>query len=239
MKKINPTKIKALIALIWLLFLPIEINAQDGNYVETNGVKIYYETHGEGEPLLMLHGITLSHKSWDSWVEDLSKNHQLIIPDLRGHGQSTNQSRVFTHKLSAMDMYGLMDHLNIDRFQAIGYSSGAMTLTHMATMDTSRISSMILVAGTSFYSDLARSHQKAVADGPMPWMEGHHPGGEEQTRMLKTQFRNVAETYDDMNFTPPYLATITCPLFMATEINSSRLIFRSYSTKPFPTRTCG
>lgn len=109
-----------------------------------------------------------------------------------------------------MDMYGLMDHLDVDRFQAIGHSTGAMTLTHMATMDTSRISSMILVAGTSFYSDQARSEQKAIAVGPMPWMEGHHPGGAEQTKMLKTQFRKNAERYDDMNFTPPYLATITC-----------------------------
>lgn len=80
---------KALIVLTWLLFLPVEINAQGGDYVETNGVKIYYETHGEGEPLLMLHGFGASHKSWNLWIEDLSKNHQLILPDLRGHGLSS------------------------------------------------------------------------------------------------------------------------------------------------------
>lgn len=72
---------------------------------------------------------SLSHQSWELWIEDLSENHLLIIPDLRGHGNSTNPSKIFTHKMSAMDMYGLMDHLKIDRFKSIGQSTEAMTLT--------------------------------------------------------------------------------------------------------------
>jgi pimeloyl-ACP methyl ester carboxylesterase len=121
-----------MIRLIFLLLLlvGIEAQAQDGNFIETNGVKIYYEIHGEGEPLLLLHGFTMSGKSWEPWIEDLSRNHKLIIPDLRGHGNSTNPSRAFTHKMSADDMYGLMDHLQIDKFQAMGQCSGAMTLVH-------------------------------------------------------------------------------------------------------------
>lgn len=125
---------KKLINIVILLFLGLNSNAQKGSFVETNGVKIYYEVHGEGEPLLLLHGFTISGKSWAPWIEDLSKDHQLIIPDLRGHGRSTNPSKAFTHKMAAIDMYGLMDHLKIDRFQAMGQSSGAMTLIQMATM---------------------------------------------------------------------------------------------------------
>ena len=136
-----------------IIFILIGINtlvAQKVNFVEINGVKIYYETYGEGKPLLMIHGFTITGKSWEPWIEDLSKKHKLIIPDLRGHGNSTNPSKKFTHKMSAIDMYGLMDHLEIDKFKAIGQSSRAMTLIHMATMDTTRISKLILVAGTTF-----------------------------------------------------------------------------------------
>ncbi len=69
-------------SIIILLLLGLNnAKAQNGSFVETNGVKIYYETHGEGEPLLLLHGFSLSHKFWDPWIKDLLENHQLIIPE--------------------------------------------------------------------------------------------------------------------------------------------------------------
>ncbi len=204
-----------LIHIAFLFFLGLNINAQEGNFVETNGVKIYYEIHGEGEPLLLLHGFTLSSKRWAPWIEDLSKDHQLIIPDLRGHGNSTNPSKAFTHKMAAIDMYGLMDHLKIDRFQAMGQSSGAMTLIQMATMDSSRISSMILVAGTSFFPKETRDFLSGVSyetyHGSSTYMKALHPRGEEQIRMILKQWSNMSESYEDMNFTAPFLSTIRCP----------------------------
>ena len=200
---------------IALLILGLNIvMAQDGNFVETNGLKIYYEEHGQGEALLLLHGFTGSHETWDLYIEELEKEYRLIIPDLRGHGRSTNPSNIFTHKLSAQDMLGLMDALNIDKFKAIGHSSGGMTLTHMATMDTTRIISMILIGATSFFPEECRAVQRQVYyETQEDWvnsMKKVHPGGEEQIRKLFAQFRNMAETYDDMNFTPPYLQSIKC-----------------------------
>ncbi|MCF7559996.1 alpha/beta hydrolase [Sabulilitoribacter multivorans] len=197
----------------FLLMLGFQsLDAQDGNFVETNGVKIYYETHGEGEPLLLLHGFSLSHKAWDSWIDDLSHEFMVITPDLRGHGNSTNPSKEFTHELSAQDIYGLLDALKIDKVKAIGQSTGAMTLTHMATMDSTRISSMILVSGTTMFPLEARKIMETVTyERWKGHMEPHQPRGEEQIRILVNQFRNFAKTYNDMNFTSPYLATITCP----------------------------
>jgi len=131
---------------------------------------------------------------------------------LRGHGNSTNPSKVYTHNMSALDMYGLMDHLKIDEFQALGQSSGAMTLTHMATLDTTRITSLILVAGTSYFPEPARPIMAGVTyETWKTHMEPLHPGGEEQIKMLIDQFNNFADTYNDMNFTPAYLSTIACP----------------------------
>jgi pimeloyl-ACP methyl ester carboxylesterase len=197
-------------AIIW-----INTNAQDGNYVETNGVKIYYQTYGSGEPLLLLHGFLGSHKNWSTWIEDLSKEYLLIVPDLRGHGKSTNPSNIFTHELSAKDMYGLLDKLEIDRFKAIGHSSGGMTLIHMATMDTSRLSAMILVGASPYIPDEGRTIAKRMANSPIDdnlksFIESRHPGGVEQGRKLLTQFGTIVDIYDDMNFTPPYLSIIKC-----------------------------
>lgn len=201
-----------LLFCIGLFFIGLNGNAQSGHYLETNGVKIYYEVYGEGEPLLLLHGFTLSHKSWEPWIKDLSKNYKLVIPDLRGHGNSTNPSKVYTARNSAIDMLGLMDELNIKRFNALGHSNGALVLTHMAIMDSSRIKSMILISGTPYLNKEAIAVLSGVTYEDMKsQMEAYHPGGEEQIRMLVDQMRNISNQPEDVNFTPSLLATIKCP----------------------------
>ena len=110
---------KKLIFISLALLVYTQIHAQKGSYADVNGVKIYYEIHGEGEPLVLLHGFTMSHDMWEGWIEDLSKDYRLILPDLRGHGNSTNPSNEFTHKESAKDIYALLDILNIDKFNDI------------------------------------------------------------------------------------------------------------------------
>lgn len=209
---------KRFLTIIGLLVFSINILAQNGSFVETNGVKIYYETYGDGEPLLMVHGFTISGNAWEPWIEDLSKNHKLIIPDLRGHGNSTNPSKNFTHKMSAVDMYGLMDHLKIDKFKAIGQSSGAMTLIHMATKDTTRISKLVLVAGTTFFPEKTRKFLSNVSfesyEGATTYMKSIHPRGDEQIKMILTQWSDMSINVQDMSFTEPYLSTISCPTFI-------------------------
>lgn len=205
---------KNLILIVFVLLTFSKTHAQKGNYEEVNGVKIYYEIYGEGKPLVLLHGFTMSHDMWGGWIEDLSKDYMLILPDLRGHGNSTNPSNEFTHKKSAEDIYALLDKLEIDKFYAMGYSSGGMTLTHMATMDTSRIEAMILMASTSFFPDPCRKIQRSISyetldDAWMNSLKERHPRGETQIRNLLTQFNKMADSYDDMNFTSPYLSSIT------------------------------
>ncbi len=183
---------KNLIFTLFALLVYTQIHAQEANYANVNGVKIYYEIHGEGEPLVLLHGFTMSHTMWEGWIEDLSKDYMLILPDLRGHGNSTNPSNEFTHKESARDIYGLLDLLNIDKFNAIGFSSGGMTLTHMATMDTTRIQAMVLIGSTSFFPESCREIQRSVSyenreEGRMNKLKERHPRGETQIRNLLTQ----------------------------------------------------
>lgn len=207
---------KRLTILLFFVLLSLNINAQDGHYADVNGAKIYYEIHGNGPPLLLLHGFTVSSKVWDDLVEDLSKNYKLIIPDLRGHGNSTNPSQIYTNKTSAKDMFGLMDHLNIDRFNAMGQSNGAIVLTYMATMDTSRISSLILAGAASFFPEQTVAPLKELYYETMDstWksiMQSYHPRGEEQIKMLLSNLRSLANDPMAINFTPPLLATISSP----------------------------
>lgn len=204
--------------LLTILMMGISFSAysQGENFADLNGSKIHYVIRGEGEPVLLLHNFTSSHKMWLPWIEDLPKNYQYIIPDLMGHGLSTNPKKVFRHYDIARDMYKLMDFIGIDKFKAIGTSSGGMTLLHMATLDTTRIEKMVLIGATIYFPDESREIATKVTYETIDesWRQGllyHQPGGEKQAREVLRMFREVNSTYDDMNFTSPYLSSIKCP----------------------------
>jgi pimeloyl-ACP methyl ester carboxylesterase len=203
---------KIIITLLFLCFSN-HCYAQDGNLADVNGADIYYEVYGNGKPLVLLHGFTLSHEMWDPFVEDLSESYKVILVDMRGHGRSSNPTDRFTHNQSAQDIYGLMDELQIESFKAMGFSSGGMTLTHMATMDSTRLESIVLMGATSYYPESTRAILRGISYETMDedWLnmlKKLHPGGETQIRSLITQFSGFENTYEDMNFTPPYLSTI-------------------------------
>jgi pimeloyl-ACP methyl ester carboxylesterase len=65
------------------------------------------------------------------------KSYQVIVPDLRGHGRSTNPAAAFTHRQAAADVLALLDRLGLQRVKAMGISTGGMTLLHMATQRAS------------------------------------------------------------------------------------------------------
>ncbi len=183
-----------------------------GQTVSVNGMEMYYEIHGQGEPLVLLHGFFNSGAQWRQLPEILAAEYQVIVPDLRGHGRSTNPSNELTHKQAASDVFALLDHLSVDEFQAMGISSGGMTLLHMATSQPERVDAMILIGATSYFPAEDRAIKRAIDPETQPLsanMRRRHVHGDDQIRALWRQFRDSADNYDDMNFTPPYLSTIT------------------------------
>jgi pimeloyl-ACP methyl ester carboxylesterase len=185
-----------------------------GQTVTINGMQMYYVAYGEGEPLVLLHGYTGSSGDWELFLPDLAKEHRLIIPDLRGHGRSTNPSTTFTFRQAALDVFALLDSLGIDRFKAIGMSGGGNTLLHMATQQTSRITTMVLVSAASYYPVQARTFMRdftidKLSDEEWLVQRQRHQHGDEQIRALYKHGEAFADEYHDMNFIPPFLATIT------------------------------
>src|SRR6266508_6303133 len=99
-----------------------------GHLASVNGLDLYYELHGDGAPLVMLHSFGGSGASWSPLLPEFAKAYRVILPDLRGHGRSTNPSGLFSHKQAALDIFALLDQMGVKTFKAIGASSGAMTL---------------------------------------------------------------------------------------------------------------
>jgi len=99
--------------------------AANAGRVETlNGIQLYFEVHGGGEPLLLLHGFMGSSLDRSPLLDEWRAHFQLIIPDLRGHGRSSNPSPTFRHDESATDVFALLDHLEVHTFEGIGISGG-------------------------------------------------------------------------------------------------------------------
>lgn len=182
---------------------------------QLNDIKMYCETEGAGEPLLLLHGGTGCHENWvHAGSDQFAREYTLIKPDARGHGRTTNPQKTITHRQCALDTLALLDHLGIGKCRAIGLSMGGNILLHMATMQPERIEAMVTVSATMYFPDQVRAiMQKIPAAGeqtPAAWeaMRKSHKLGDEQITALWDWTRDMKDSYDDMNFTPPSLSRI-------------------------------
>lgn len=174
---------------------------------------MHYRRQGRGEPLLLLHGFTGAGSDWAPLVEPLANEYELILPDLRGHGRSTNPSGTYTHRQAALDLLALLDRLGIATCKAIGVSGGANALLHMATRQPRRIAAMVLVSAAAYYAESARALMRQFtieSRTAEQWqvMRQRHHHGDAQIRALWEQAQGFDDSYDDMTFTPPHLATI-------------------------------
>jgi pimeloyl-ACP methyl ester carboxylesterase len=187
--------------------------SSDYKTLPVNGITMAYRDIGSGPALILLHGFSGTGTNWDPFLEDLSTKSRLIVPDLRGHGRTLNPSGQFTHQELAQDVFSLLDQLGIDSFSAIGTSMGAMTLLHAATLQRERINAMVLVGGSSYLPESARviyrrSSPDSIPPERLKRMASRHSGGEEQALQLMRQFYSYRDSYDDVNFTKPYLSSI-------------------------------
>ena len=95
-----------------------------GQYADVNGIRLYYETHGTGRPLILLHGGLGSGEMFGPTLPALAAKHQVIVVDLQGHGRTADIDRPLDIRLMADDIAALIAHLGLDRPDIVGYSLG-------------------------------------------------------------------------------------------------------------------
>jgi pimeloyl-ACP methyl ester carboxylesterase len=150
----------------------------------------HYRTLGSGPPLLLLHGLTDSWRTWRPHITALAAQHQLIIPDLRGHGDTPDSLSMLSPGQVARDMFALLDTLGINQVQIIGYSFGGHVALRMASLKPDRVEALISVAGAHRLLGAAqKKHEELAHEVLQPgwWLSEvstWHPGGENQVRQL-------------------------------------------------------
>ncbi len=183
--------------------------------IDADGCQLYFEERGDGEPLLLLHGGTGIGADWRHvFTTGDPSGFRVVVPDLRGHGRSTNPLRAFTFRQAALDMFALLDAIGIRTVKAIGISAGAKTLLHMATQQPDRLDAMVLVSATPRFPDQARATMAqlsvdAFSTAQWDFLRTRHVQGDDQIRSLFEQMRALKDDRDDMAFTAATLAAIT------------------------------
>ena len=112
-----------------------------------NGVRLYYELHGDsGEPLVLVHGYTGDITDWRHQLPELSRTHRVLAMDLRGHGRSEAPSdrSSYTVEQMASDVEALVDHVGFERYHLLGHSMGGAIVQEIALRSPQRLLSLTL-----------------------------------------------------------------------------------------------
>ena len=119
--------------------------------IKLNGIEIYYEVFGMGEPLLLLHGNNESIRSFRSQIDEFRKHYKVIAVDSRGQGKSTIDKQEMNYELMAKDMNDLLEHLNIDSAHVVGWSDGGNTGLIMAMKYPDKVKTLSTMGANLFY----------------------------------------------------------------------------------------
>jgi pimeloyl-ACP methyl ester carboxylesterase len=179
-----------------------------GQYAEVNGINLYYETHGSGRPLILLHGGLGSGEMFGPVLALLAERHEVIAVDLQGHGRTADIDRPIDVRLMAGDIAALIDHLRLEAPDVVGYSLGGGVALETAVQYPAKIGRLVMVSANlrpdAIYAEMrAQQGQLNAAavdfmkDTPMYQLyQRVAPRPEDFTRLLDKMGESMARDYD-------------------------------------------
>lgn len=119
-----------------------------GQYAEVNGLHMYYEIHGTGKPLVLIHGAASTiQTTFGTILPELAKTHKVIGVELQAHGHSDNRDgRQISFEQDADDVIELLKELNIDRADIFGFSNGGTTALQIAIRQPQMVEKLIIAS---------------------------------------------------------------------------------------------
>lgn len=118
-------------------------------FIKINGIDTYYSIDGNGYPIVLVHHLAGSTKSWSNQIPYLAKNYRVIAYDLRGHGRTAEPMNRFSMEDLAGDLFLLLRELGIERCAIIGHSLGGMIAPLFTFKHRSIVDALIIVSGSS------------------------------------------------------------------------------------------
>lgn len=180
-------------------------NSRAGHYAHVNGIQLYYEIYGSGEPLIMLHGNSGSIETFSHQIPFFEKYYKVIAVDSRLQGKSGGSPDTLSYELMASDFCELMDYLNIDSANVLGWSDGGINGLIMAMNCPSKVRKLA-VSGVNIVPDTT-----ALTIGDLRMMKDFvaHPDSASQTAITL-----VKMMIDQPNIPFSDLRKINCPVLV-------------------------
>lgn len=129
---------------------------------------IYYEIHGEGQPLLLLNGIMMSTNSWTAFRENLSANHQLILLDFLDQGRSSNHEVAYDQRVQLDVVRALLEHLQLEQVNLFGISYGGEIALQFAAKYPEKVNQLLLfntcIETTYWLEEIGNGWNQAIGD---------------------------------------------------------------------------
>jgi len=137
-------------AFLLMTLVTADVSAQQKpttGYAPVNGVKMYYEVHGSGEPVVLLHGAFMTiTNNWTGWIGELSKTRKVIAVEMQGHGRTADIPRDITYENLADDVAALLEQLKIPRADLIGYSMGGAVAMQCAIRHPDKVRKVVVIS---------------------------------------------------------------------------------------------
>jgi pimeloyl-ACP methyl ester carboxylesterase len=145
-----------------------------GQYAEVNGINLYYETHGSGRPLVLLHGGLGSGEMFGPVLPLLAERRQVVAVDLQGHGRTADIDRPIDVRLMAGDISALIDHLRLATPDVVGYSLGGGVALQTAAQYPTKVRRLVMVSANirtdAIYAEM-RAQQGQVNAAAVEFMK--------------------------------------------------------------------
>jgi pimeloyl-ACP methyl ester carboxylesterase len=120
-------------------------------YAPVNGLEMYYEIHGRGEPLVLLHSAFYTIGMWGPFLASLAETHRVVAVEFQGHGHTADIDRPFSYEQLADDVAAVLDHLGIAQADIVGHSIGADTALQVAIRHPERVRKLVPISGKYRY----------------------------------------------------------------------------------------
>jgi pimeloyl-ACP methyl ester carboxylesterase len=190
-------------AFLLTMLVPAVVSAQQKpttGYAPVNGVKMYYEVHGCGEPVVLLHGAFMTiTNNWTGWIGELSKTRKVIAVEMQGHGRTADIDREFSSEHLADDVAALLDYLKIPSADLIGYSMGGGVAMQCAIRHPAKVRKVVVISSTFGRDGMVKEALDAIPKLTADAFKGSP---------IEEEYKKLSPTPDDFpNFVKRMIAT--------------------------------
>ena len=180
-----------LVVTVAMAMATTNLSAQQGptaGYAPVNGLNMYYEIHGSGEPVVLLHGAFMTiTNNWTGWIDELAKTRQVIAVEMQGHGRTADTAREMSGENNADDIAALLEFLKIPRADLIGYSMGGNVALQVAVRHPDQVRRVVVISSTFRHDGMVQEGSDAISEITAEAFKGS---------TLETEYKRLSPTPD-------------------------------------------